>query len=132
MADPLRRREVLKGTAGLAAAQALLAAPASAAARAADAPPDIAVFDARYPESRAFAEAMAARGAALFNVAGDVARLWYGPLARALAEGRRPRIAGLTTYSDLVVVRGCAAEARMRLIETQPKIKESLFAWRSA
>ena len=130
MADPLRRREVLKGTAGLAAAQALLAAPAIAVAR--DAPPDIAVFDGRHPEGRVFAEAMTARGAAPFDVAGDVARLWYGPLARALAEGRRPRVAGLTAYSDLVVMRGCAAEARLRLVETPPRAGESLFAWRSA
>ena len=101
----MNRRQILA-----AAAAAGVPVPALAAAG-----PALAVFDERYAEARAFAAAQRRRGAVVIEAQADVGRLWYGPVRAALARGERPRIAGLTTYADFVVIRGCAAEARLRL-----------------
>ena len=95
---------VLAGAGGL---EAALAAPSAT--------PYIVLFDGRAPDARRFAEALRRGGAAAFDIRGDLARLWYGPLQQAFAGGRRPRIAGLASWADFVVAKGLAAESRLTL-----------------
>ena len=72
------------------------------------------LYDRRYAASRRFAQAFADRGAAVFAVQDDVIRLWRGPL-KALSGSSALRVAGLTTWSDLNLVRDCARERGFRL-----------------
>ena len=107
----MRRRDVLVA-AGLAAPMMLSTGRASATA-ASLVRPDIAVFDGRHEASRIWARKLEQAGVTIFDARRDVARLWYGPLKRVRGRGRRPVIAGLTTWSDFQVLSGCAAEARL-------------------
>lgn len=109
----MQRRRFMASVGGLIAVGAGALHPALAAT--ADAP-EIAVFDGRFDDARRFAAALQRRGATAFDIKGDLARLWYGPLQAALVGGRRPRIAGLASWADFVVARGLAAEARLTLM----------------
>ena len=108
----MRRRDVLVA-AGSIAAPAVL--PCAGIARARPAAPDLVMFDARYEAARRFAGALAASGSAVVETQTDVARLWYGVVRSGWVANRRIRMAGLTTWSDFVVIQGCAAEERRRL-----------------
>lgn len=72
----------------------------------------IAIHDARFSDARAFAAAAAASGAIHHASERDVAALWYERLG---PEARSAAFAGLTTYADMVVIGGIAAEAGRRL-----------------
>jgi len=109
----MQRRQFMAAAGGLIAVGAGAIHPALAAP--ADAP-EIALFDGRFEEARRFAGMLRARGATAFDIKGDLARLWYGPLRGALASERRPTIAGLATWADFVVARGLAAEGRLTLV----------------
>lgn len=109
----MQRRQFMAAAGGLIAVGAGALHPALAAP--ADAP-DIVLYDGRFEDARRFAEALRRRGAAAFDIQGDLARLWYGPLKPAFGDGRRPRIAGLATWADFVVARGLAREARLTLV----------------
>lgn len=121
---------MLGATLGLAAASGIGAlAPRAAAAggydaaagnaaapdtRAGDsAAPLIVVQDARYAASRQHAAALAPQAARVLETRADLARQWYGGL-RAAATRTPLQFAGLTTWSDFVVMRGCAAECGLR------------------
>ena len=54
-------------------------------------------------------------GALTLETGRDVAGLWYGRLQRVAAWPGLP-IAGLATHADFDVIRGCAAEARLKLV----------------
>jgi hypothetical protein len=94
--------------------------------------PDLAIFDSRIPESRAFANQMQGRGARLFDVAGQDQSLW-----REAREGfgltSRSSVAGMTRWSDWVPVSSLLAERGHR---TQSHEKQQvashpgLFSWR--
>lgn len=110
------RRQFLAATGAAAGGLAIAGASGLHAALAAStATPDIVLFDGRAPDARRFAEALQRRGASAFDIQGDLARLWYGPLRQAFSGGRRPRITGLATWADFVVAKGLAAEARLTL-----------------
>ena len=125
----MNRRELLRATA--ASALPLLAAPLSAVAagtapeaggRAArlalSLPVHAVIYDGRYVAAQAFAHSELARGARVFDARCDVVRLWRGPLLQL--RGRGPvRVAGLTTYSDLILVCDCAREARLAVLRQQ-------------
>ena len=70
------------------------------------------IYDERYTDARAFADYLRTHGAATLPTRGDATRLWYG--------GARPRdggtIAGLTTWSDLVIARSRGRELGLRLV----------------
>jgi hypothetical protein len=106
------RRSVLRASLGLAGASWLagLAPQAGAAPGSAYL---VVVRDGRYAASRRHADALAPRAHRILEARDDLARLWYGGLA---AEARRTplALAGLTTWSDYVVLEGCAAEAGLR------------------
>lgn len=67
------------------------------------------VFDERYADCKAFADALADRGAKSFATNADAVQLWYGPLRAYLAQNPG-RVAGLTTYADFSVSRVCGRE----------------------
>ena len=106
----MQRREFLAGG-GLFAASAAWPVHAMAMAPA----PLIVLFDGRAPEARRFAQVLRRQGAAAFDIEADMARLWYGALRRGSSQGRRVRIAGLASWADFVVARGCAMEAGFTL-----------------
>jgi hypothetical protein len=73
------------------------------------------VYDERYGDSRQFATALGQRGAAQFASNQEPVDLWYAVLrAHALQPGAR--IAGLSCYSDLELLRSCARESQLRLV----------------
>ena len=109
----MQRRQFMAAAGGLIAVGAGALHPALAMPAPA---PDIALYDGRCEDARRFADALQRRGAQAFDIQGDLARLWYGPLKPAFAAGRRPRVAGLATWADFVVARGLAREAGLTLV----------------
>jgi hypothetical protein len=73
------------------------------------------LYDERYGDARAFAAALADRGATAHRTGQDVIAVWYRAV-RGLASQPGARIAGLTPQSDLALLQGCAAELRLKLL----------------
>ena len=69
----------------------------------------VALYDPRYSDSRAFAAAMKAQGAATVSLAHDIGDLWRTSLAQTAQ--RRAQIIGLTRHSDLYISSVFAEEA---------------------
>jgi hypothetical protein len=67
------------------------------------------IYDERYADCRAFADALALRGARPFASNQDAVQLWYGPL-RAHLEKNPGRTAGLATYADFSASWACGRE----------------------
>jgi hypothetical protein len=67
------------------------------------------LFDERYADCRAFAEALELHGAKAFATNQDAVALWYGPL-RAHLEKNPGRVAGLATYADFSSSIACGRE----------------------
>lgn len=108
------RRSLLK-------AGAVASLAASGTARAvAGAAPALVIYDSRLPESRAFAALVSAPR---IDVAHEDARFWKS-LREAAPQGR---IAGLTRWSDLVLVRGYLEEQGRRV--TAETRQGMLFRW---
>ncbi|MCC7463553.1 MAG: hypothetical protein IT480_13960 [Gammaproteobacteria bacterium] len=113
----------LAGAGGLAALgpRATSAAPLSAATGARRGAADaagsgaalIVVQDGRYAASRRHAAALAPQAARVLEARSDLARQWYGGL-RSVAARAPLNFSGLTTWSDFLVMRGCAAECGLR------------------
>jgi hypothetical protein len=86
------------------------------------------IYDERHADARAFAEHLQRQGAASFATRGDATSLWYGdPSPRNAGT-----IAGLTTWSDLVIARSHGREFGMRLAFEKPHgpgSSDHLFAW---
>jgi hypothetical protein len=116
----LNKREFITGAIALTGsaltAEALAAAAEPRDALGCDGSPVTAVlYDERYGDARAFAAALAGRGATAHRTGQDVVALWYREV-RDLASQPRARIAGLTPQSDLALLQGCAAELRLKLL----------------
>lgn len=77
------------------------------------APALIVVQDGRYATSRRYAAARASRALRVLEARADLARQWYGEL-RSLAARTPLQLAGLTSWSDFLVMRGCAVECGLR------------------
>ena len=75
---------------------------------------DAVVFNDRYSDARAFAQALAALGMPALAMAGDAGTLWHGALGKQLAGGRR-RLAGVGTSMDLLIVESLGREAGLRV-----------------
>ena len=76
------------------------------------------VQDPAYRRSREFASLLVARGARLFTPEDDMLGLWHGPLAAFSRAAGPMRLAGLTTWSDFLVLRDCARQAGMAPLST--------------
>jgi hypothetical protein len=73
------------------------------------------IYDERYCDCSAFAEALRRQGATAFPANGDSASLWYGALrAQLLRHGGR--VAGFTTHSDLGVSQSCGRELQLKML----------------
>jgi hypothetical protein len=73
----------------------------------------IVVHDGRFESSRRHAAGLARHAHRTIDAREDLARLWYRELR--LEAARTPlAFAGLTIWSDYVVLSGCAAEAGLR------------------
>jgi hypothetical protein len=77
--------------------------------------PTAIVYDERYDEARAFAARVGPHVVALYPTRGDATDFWYGAL-RILLRQQGGAVAGLTTYSDLVIARSCGRESGLRLV----------------
>jgi hypothetical protein len=107
------RRRLLGATLGLAGSCGVAGlAPRVFAAGAVD-PGLVVVQDGRYARSRQHADELAPRARQRLDTRDDLARLWYAGL-RDLAARTPLRLTGLTTWSDYLVMRGCAAEVGLR------------------
>lgn len=67
------------------------------------------IYDERYADCRAFAEALERHGAKAFATNQDAVQLWYGPL-RTHLEKNPGRVAGLATYADFSSSVSCGRE----------------------
>jgi hypothetical protein len=111
-----RRRFCQSAAAAIGTAAVGAPSHASALAQGCDALPILAVLhDERYADAREFAFALRQRGALAFPISGSSAGHWYGELA-ALLRRKRGRVAGFTSYADLLVARYCGRELGQRLI----------------
>ncbi|HWJ69201.1 MAG TPA: hypothetical protein VNS79_04030 [Sphingobium sp.] len=99
------RRDVLK-FGGVATAGLLVAGPLAAVDLRKDR--RLALIDARFAEARAFGAAARASGARVVATDQDILSLWHGALRGTSLAG----LTGLTTYADMIVIAGLAAEAR--------------------
>ena len=119
----MNRRGFLKTSVGLSAG--LLHRPASAAAS-----PRIAaaIYDERFIRAQAFAKRLRRDGVILFATRGDASTLWYGALGTLLAR-QGGKIAGLTTWPDLVIARSCGRELGLRLAFEQSASDRTLIGW---
>jgi hypothetical protein len=117
MKSRLDRRTFLKdaGALTVSAAALVAGAPMDTSSPAPDhARIGAALFDGRYSSCRAFADALARKGAVAFDVRADIAALWYGQLRDHLAK-YGGSIAGLTTDSDFVVSESFGRQFRLSL-----------------
>jgi hypothetical protein len=76
---------------------------------------DVVLYEPKYLASRDFALQLIEHGARPFSTHDCIVSLWRGPLERC-AKQRKARIAGLTLYSDFVIMRECARERRLRVL----------------
>jgi hypothetical protein len=72
------------------------------------------VFNDRYSDARAFAQALAATGVPALAMAGDAGTLWHGALGKRVAGGCR-RLAGVGTSMDLLILESLGREAGLRV-----------------
>jgi hypothetical protein len=75
---------------------------------------DAVVFNERYSDARAFAQALAALGVPRLAMAGDAGTLWHGALGKGAAGGRR-RLAGVGTSMDLLILESLGREAGLKV-----------------
>lgn len=94
--------------AALALGGAAMLAPVAASAGMTRPATGILLFDPSSPEARAIAEQ--ARGYRLIALTGDPVRLWRDTLTDAPGP-----IGGVTRWSDYILLRGLAAEQRLRV-----------------
>ncbi|MCC7463256.1 MAG: hypothetical protein IT480_12430 [Gammaproteobacteria bacterium] len=132
MSDAWSRRRLLGAALGLAGTGVIaLLAPRGAAHRASAL---IVVQDGRYAASRGHAARLAPRALRVLEARADLARQWYGGL-RSLAARAPLQFAGLTSWSDFLVMRGCAAECGLRaatyeLVRDADGAGHTLVRWR--
>lgn len=74
---------------------------------------DVVVYNNLYPQACAFAASLTAQSVRSLAVEGDAGRLWYGTL-RTLVDGGARRIAGMTTYTDLLILETLARDKGLR------------------
>ena len=82
----------------------------------------VVVYDERHPEARAFAKELNAHA---LPVRGDAGRLWYDTL-RGL--GAR-RIAGMTTHTDLLILRTLARDQGLKVCRSHRGSNTRLVSW---
>ena len=110
----LTKREFIKNTAAMVVATAIVPRDGSSS---------VVVYDERHPEARAFAKKLGATHA--LAVQGDAGRLWYDTL-RGL--GAR-HIAGMTTHTDLLILRTLAREQGLKVCRSHRGSNTRLVSW---
>jgi hypothetical protein len=108
----LTKRDFIKGTAAVVVATAVVTPGSST----------VVVYDERHSEARAFAEEF---GGHALKVQGDAGRLWYDTL-RGL--GAR-QIAGMTTHTDLLILRTLAREQGLKVCRSHRGSNTRLVSW---
>ena len=73
------------------------------------------VYDERFAEARAFAQAARQRSVATSAIDGPVHDLWYDDLFHRWSDAKRP-IAGMTDHRALLLLEMMAADAGMRVV----------------
>jgi hypothetical protein len=85
------------------------------------------IFDERFPQSVAFARALAGRWSPMHGIPGDVTALWYDDLYHQWKSGAR-RIAGMTTKESLFCLEILARDAGLRVTHRQDHA-DGLVSW---
>ena len=86
------------------------------------------IVDPRLQLSESSLQPMRANGTVVLQLAGDVVRFWQSDACAILREPGT-RILGLTRWSDLLVLRGLAAETRRHLRHEAPDQASGAIAW---
>lgn len=87
-----------------------------------------AIYDERFHHAQTFAAKLRRDGAAVFATRGDASALWYGALGNLLGQ-QAGKIAGLTTWPDLVIARSCGRELGLRLAFENCASDRALITW---
>jgi hypothetical protein len=82
----------------------------------------IVVYDERHPEARAFARQLGGRA---LKIQADAGRLWYDTLRNLQVR----RIAGMTTHTDLLILRTLARDQGLKVCRTQRGSNTRLVSW---
>ena len=86
------------------------------------------IVDARLRLSGSSLQGMHANGTVVLELSGDVVRFWQSAASTILREPAT-RILGLTRWSDLLVLRGLAAETRRHLRHEALDEPSGAIAW---
>lgn len=123
------RRGFLLGSAVAASAATLSASSPAALGLVQQADAGVVVLhDRRIALPADIASRLAANGARLVALEGDVVRLWRGELAAVLGDPAT-RLLGVTRWPELLIVRGLAAESRRHLRHEQFDPGSASFIW---
>lgn len=123
----LDRRVFLAGSAAVAGAFTL--PRDSRAAVLLQAPgPLVLLVDPRHRPAPAGLDAWLASATEVVELGGDPVRLWTGTRGRLLRD-HRARLVGFTTWPDLLVFRGLAAETRRHLRHEHQDATTGTFSW---
>jgi hypothetical protein len=82
----------------------------------------VVVYDERHPEARAFAQESGGRA---LKIQGDAGRLWYDTLRSLKAR----QITGMTTHTDLLILRTLAREQGLKVCRTRRGSNTRLVSW---
>ena len=85
------------------------------------------IYDERHDDARALAAYFRARGTIPYPTRGDATGHWYGALG-TLHRQHGGTVAGLTTWSDLVIARSRGRELGLRLVFERTYLRG--FDWR--
>lgn len=109
----MRRREFVVSGLGVAALATMPRAVQAACGPAAGVP-GLALYDPRYADAAALVQGPAHIQASVLALEPDVVRQWHGGLQKLLVDAR-PRLFGLSTCSDLQVMRSLSRPLGYRL-----------------
>jgi hypothetical protein len=82
----------------------------------------VVVYDERHPQARAFAQKSGGR---TLEIRGDAGRLWYDTLRNLEAR----QITGMTTHTDLLILRTLARAQGLKVCRTQRGSNTRLVSW---
>lgn len=90
--------------------------------------PLVLLLDPRRQAPRQAVESWRGAASQVLEIAGDPVRLW-GSDAGQLLRDARARLVGFSTWPDLLVFRGLAAESRRHLRHEQQDVVTGVFSW---
>jgi len=88
----------------------------------------VVVYNEWHPEAVAFARELSRRATQVLAIQADAGKLWYDTL-RALVAGGSRRIVGLTTHTDLLILRTLARDQGLKVCRSHRGSDTRLVSW---